>query len=367
MTLTNKTILLISPEPWDHIFVSKHHYAVQLGCQGNKVFFLNPPGGGRGVLPTRFESVFQIRYGGFPPLMRFYPESLQRLVLAYVYKRLEQVCQERFDVIWSFDNSVFFNFAFLDARVLKISHIVDINQDFQTAKAAATADFCFCTTELIRRRLSRFNANVHIIDHGYHHVPQKCPEGLKPAHARKAAVYAGNLSIAYIDWRILATVISNHTDVDFVFIGPNDNHFTGDPLMQSAKERVFKSSNVIFKGEVDFEELQTFYASADVLLIAYQEKYQGDQVANPHKMVEYLGSGKVVVATYTSRYVNFHPLIVMSQTNLAWIANFASVVANLDFYNSESLQKKRRQFALSNTYENQIRRIENFLTAHDSR
>ena len=39
MILKDKSILIVSPEPWAHLFVSKHHYAVHLAQRGNKVFF----------------------------------------------------------------------------------------------------------------------------------------------------------------------------------------------------------------------------------------------------------------------------------------------------------------------------------------
>ena len=41
--LRNKTILIISPQPWDHIAISKHHYANELAARNNTVYFLEPP------------------------------------------------------------------------------------------------------------------------------------------------------------------------------------------------------------------------------------------------------------------------------------------------------------------------------------
>ena len=43
MQLTNKKILIISPQFWGKMLISKHHYAVELANRGNEVFFLNPP------------------------------------------------------------------------------------------------------------------------------------------------------------------------------------------------------------------------------------------------------------------------------------------------------------------------------------
>jgi len=39
----DKTILIISPQPWGIMFVAKHHYARELASQGNRVYFINPP------------------------------------------------------------------------------------------------------------------------------------------------------------------------------------------------------------------------------------------------------------------------------------------------------------------------------------
>ena len=112
MNLTNKNILLISPEPWDHIFVSKHHYAVHLAKRGNKVFFLNPPVSKSGVACTAFAEVFEVNYSGFPIGVRFYPLFMQKVIMARVYQTIEKLCSAVFDVVWSFDNSVFFDFSF---------------------------------------------------------------------------------------------------------------------------------------------------------------------------------------------------------------------------------------------------------------
>src|SRR5215475_10747584 len=42
-SLNNKTILILSPQSWGKMMLSKHHYAIALARKGNKVFFLNPP------------------------------------------------------------------------------------------------------------------------------------------------------------------------------------------------------------------------------------------------------------------------------------------------------------------------------------
>ena len=76
--LKNKNILLISPEAWEHIFVSKHHYATHLATLGNKVFFLDPPNNQNKITSTAYRNVWLVKYKGFIKGLRYYPEFLQR-------------------------------------------------------------------------------------------------------------------------------------------------------------------------------------------------------------------------------------------------------------------------------------------------
>lgn len=357
MNLANKNILLISPEPWDHIFVSKHHYAVALAKRGNTVFFLNPPGNSYSVSPTEMPGVLTVHYAGFPRGLRFYPRFLQCRAIARVYRKLSELCRTEFHVVWSFDNSVFFDFSAFPENVIKISHIVDFNQDFQTRLATSTADVCLCVSEAIRSKLLQYRREVHKIGHGFY-VPNVSGRAVvRHSNERARAVYAGNLSIAYIDWLLLSKVIEANGTVDFVFVGPFRTQINGDVI-----ERLGSKPNVFFVGRVAVDELYAYYESADVLLIAYQEQYQEDQVTNTHKMLEYLGSGRVVVATRTLEYNGFFPLVVMSERNSEWPALFADVIDRLSFFNSENLKARRIAYAMNNTYGEQISRIEGLLT-----
>ena len=358
LRLINKNILLVSPDPWDHIFVSKHHYAIGLGKLGNKVFFLSPPASDWQVSDTIFANVFGVNYGGFPPGLRFYPSFLRKRIIRSVYHRLEILCGLKFDIIWSFDNSVFFDFSALPPNVLKISHIVDQNQDFQTDIAASSADFCFCVAESIERMLGKFSDKVYKIPHGFCVPDMTRSIGVSKSNGRLKAIYAGNLAIAYIDWPLLWRTIFSNPTVDFVFIGPGWNVFHDDPEILAAKKGISAQRNVLFLGRIDASELPNHYEQADILLVAYQERFQKDQVSNTHKMMEYLGSGKVVVATHTHEYRQLSPLVVMSESNAAWPGRFKEVLENLQYFNSQELQTRRRHFARENSYERQIEKIE---------
>ncbi len=353
----NKTILLISPEPWSHIFVSKHHYATHLAARGNRVYFLNPPTNSQTqVKPTDYRNVFEIDYDGFIKGLRFLPKSIQRKVILNKFNQLERLCETKFDVVWSFDNSVFFDFDALPESVLKISHIVDLNQDFQTARAASTADICFGATRFIIDRLIKHNPNTHFINHGFHGLFGDEKVDL-PGDNEVKAFYAGNLDIVYLDWGILDKLVAEHPNIDFVFAGK----------MQKGN-RLFERPNVFYLGIVPSDQLAAMYRQADVLLLCYKAEQFHEQLANPHKMMEYLASGKVVVATKTEEYQHLagEGVIAMADENHGFSMLFRDVLNNLDHWNSQGLQERRIVFAEENTYDKQIDRIE-FLIQNNGR
>lgn len=351
MVTGNKCILLISPEPWDHIFVSKHHYAVHLGKRGNKVYFLNPPFNRNEIIKTKYENVWQVNYRGFPRGLRFYPPIFQRYFTKKVFEQLQLLCKIDFDVIWSFDNSAFYEFGALPEKVLKISHIVDLNQDFQRIKAASTADVCIGVSTSIVNRLKAYNNNVFFINHGC----QICEgEGkvVLPGNNKIKATYAGNLDIPYIDWSLFKKIISDNKEVDFLLIGPWSE--------SEIKHELETFSNVYYIGTVKSEKLKHFYVSADILLLVYKADEFQEQLSNPHKMMEYLKSGKMIVATFTQEYKDLEKIgvIAMSKMNEEYPQLFKDVIESLNSWNSATRQSARKAFALDNTYDKQIERIE---------
>src|SRR5574338_922061 len=107
--MQNKHILLISPEPWSHIFISKHHYAIELASRGHKVYFLNPPD------PTHYRQVYItnsgiegldiVNYPGQLKGIRFLPAYLRRRLNRDFLKQVESLAGKRIDIIWNFENS----------------------------------------------------------------------------------------------------------------------------------------------------------------------------------------------------------------------------------------------------------------------
>ncbi|RAW02652.1 glycosyltransferase family protein [Pseudochryseolinea flava] len=342
--LTGKKILLISPESWSHLFVSKHNYSIALATLGNTVFFLNPPGDQWSINQTSYSNVWEINYTRFIKGLRFFPSWFQRLCFRKKYKQLENLAGTKFDVVWSFDNSVFFDYTFLPEHVLAINHIVDYSQDFQLASAARTADICFGVSPVIVSRLNKFNNNAYLVSHGIHTNHTTVAVTL-PGANRLKAVYAGNLDSMYLDYESLNALIKDYPNVDFIFFGSGGKHII---------ERV----NVVKCGVIPNHLLMNYLRQADILLLLYDWKRFPDQLTNAHKVLEYLFAGKAIVSSYLSDYADKRHLLEMSDENRSVINVFQYVLSHLTELNSEALVSSRINFAKSNTYEDRIREIE---------
>ncbi len=360
MELVNKSILLISPEPWDHIFVSKHHYAVYLAKKGNRVFFLNPPSKTSfDVKPSDYENLWYIEYNGFPKGLRFYPAFLQRHYISNKFKALEKLCCVDFHVVWSFDNSVFYDFSALPSDVFCISHIVDLNQDFQTKKAAETADLCIGVIEKITNKMSKYNQHTYLVSHGVQLMPTTIEMISLPGTSEVKALYVGNLDMPHIDWELLLTLSERFQQVDFVFVGAtkNDNNV--------AKMKMMSLPNVHFLNSVKANKIFDYLISADILLLCYDDLYK-KEYASPHKMMEYLDSGKTTVATWLYDYERLakEDLLVMAKTTDQYLDNFRRVLNDLSYWNGHALMTQRKNFTSSLTYDKQIERIEKYIQSN---
>jgi hypothetical protein len=358
MNLSDKNILLISPEPWGHIFVSKHHYATHLAEKGNSVYFLNPPGVKYSCKRTEYKSVHSVQYRGFIKALRFFPRAFQRQIFIRKLKKIEKLCKANFDIIWSFDNSVFFDFSALQSRVFCISHIVDLNQDFQFEISTKTANFCLATSEFIVEKQKKYNPFSFNIGHGYNRVTDHVFTFKLKGKKNINCSYAGNLDIKYIDWDLIEILLNDFPHIDF--------HFAGQWNSKSKFKHITNRPNFNFYGKIPSNDLPSFFEAIDVLILVYQYHKYPEQLANPHKMMEYLGSGKAIVSTWTEEYGNLSEegLIKMAKNQKEFISAFSQVEKNLEYWNNDEKKNLRRKFASQNTYENQINRIEKIIKSH---
>ncbi|MFL5810755.1 MAG: hypothetical protein ACJ749_14630 [Flavisolibacter sp.] len=357
----NKTILVISPESWDHLFVSKHHYSMELARAGNLVCFLNPPvSSGRATPDVQpvdgFQNLFVITYKVFFRGMRFLPRFMMRAMERRFVGLIEKRINKKFDIVWNFENSRFYDLGFAGKNVLKLYHQVDHVQKFHPEIAAKTADIVLAVNTPILEELKPYNPLSFKIPHAYQGNLSSQAEAVlnnnyvykKPV--RLKAYYIGNLDFYVIDKALLEKLVAAFPNIDFILVGPYKTD--GETYT-----RLHQYKHVTFSGTVPSHRIPDLLADADLLFFVHDPKL----ISSSHKMLEYLGSGKLIVSTFLKEYEQHRELLNMADSREDYIDCFKNALENIEALNSPGRMKMRIDFAMEHSYQRQIALIENLL------
>jgi hypothetical protein len=377
MNLSDKTILIISPEAWGVNFVSKHHYANYLS-KNNKVYFLNPAVGFRWNLMHNF-SIFTnelninlsiVSYSNFVPRLNFLPRHFQSVI----YKRQARFIQRslnvhKFDLIWTFDPFRYWDFEGFFCG-LKIYHAVDFHPQAKFESVICSkADVVLGVASAILEPLRRFNTNLYKIPHGadldsYSKSDLEATLSL-PGKNKYKIGYVGNLN-QQVDYDLLNKTVSENLQCDFFIIGPyQDNNLSRNGSLEiKVFNSLSKYDNLFFLGSKPANELIHYLERMDINIVLYRELLKNQ--CNSHKLMGYFYSGKVIVSTFVEEYnTGFNDMIVMTKNNNEFPKLFKETIANINYFNSRYLFQKRRQYAIENSYENLIENIGEILNNLD--
>jgi hypothetical protein len=364
--LRNKKILIISPNYWGKMMVSKHHYALELTKRGNTVYFLNPPDLNKSYfeLNNVAENLQVISY---KPLFRgkkYLPGPVFNMMLYFQVRFLLKKIRNKIDIVWSFDSSIYLNLNWFKAKT-KIYFIADKGEKKAMQKISWNANLVLSVSEQILSGLNLDVKKKHFIEHG---VPDSFNDFNVKSGDYKEDIkvgYVGNIFKQSFDSETFKLIIEQNPRVNFNIFGAlkiSESNLSG---FKSGKAFEFiefckNQSNVTIKGVVEPKLLSKEMEEFDAFVFIENPQKDVNNSANSHKLVQYLRSGKVVISNHVSSYVNKRELIEMvdEMHNDKLPALFKKVIGNLEYYNRAELQKMRIEYALDNTYRKQIERIE---------
>lgn len=379
--MNGKTIILISSEAWGDVFVSKHHYASFLS-ETNKVYYLNPPSIPWTItspfkVPVRVRAVKKglhvIDYGNPWPLLGKLPKPVQDHIHSRIINAvMKRIAHDTVDLIWSFDLKRFFNLQNWPSGK-RIFHAVElINHPFfiqdapHRQEVLKSADLVLSIADIISEQARPWNHKVHQINHGIDIRKYESMDKSErlPGKGRIKAGFVGNFQVSF-DFDLLKKLATGHPEVDFIMIGPRNISNLGalKPEVVERINAIEKQENIYFLGKVRSEELPSYQRSFDINLIIYGDDF-AEGHCNPHKLMSYFYFGKVIVSSFIDQYKNQPDLVQMVRYNRDLPDLFSQVVNQLEEFNSEELQKKRREFALNHDYRVLIKTIEG-LISHD--
>ena len=375
--LVGKRILLLSPNPWGTMRVSKHHYAEALARRGNSVYFLEPPHGRWRTRPSvrttdAADGVVVIEPGvGAPLVARYKAARVYGLMLRSYVRRVVAAIGGPPDIVWCFDSNTYPDLSWFGAP-LRIYHPVDFTAGPVAPRVASTADVIFCVAPEILAQFGSTRVPRIVIPHGLAEAfARRARERTVSAPARDGARrvgYVGNLFHAGVDHAVLRALVDAHPDVEFHFWSPG--RFRESTLSGSDSREVQESVttlrarlNVVSHDPAPPAELAAAFEGMDVLLLCYDVRRDPNGGVNSHKVLEYLSTGRVVVSSRISAYAGTGDLVRMpdAEDNARLPALFADTLRHLDLFNAPPLQRRRIELALDNTYERQVERVERAL------
>jgi len=364
--LTNKNIIIISPETWGVNYVSKHHYSLELVKRGNRVIYLNPPDKFLLRYNTRnLPDIKNLTIINSPHYLRGlnsipfrFRKSFHRLQSKTILKMLK----EKVDIVWSFDPYRLQYLRGFKAK-LYIYHAMDDHKSKVEKNIVESADIIFAVSELIKDKFNYTEKNCYKINHGISESfisKMLIPKIELIKHDKIKVGCVGNLHYPYLDISTFKRIISENKEIEFYFIGPYEksNLSKGQKNIEFV-EYLKKRKNITLLGPKPSNELPSYLNQFDLFLICYNSIMNHVHTSNNHKILEYFSTGKVVVSHNIDEYKNMKNLVIMAKSNDDLPHIFKDVVKKLNFFNSNDFSKRRIEHALRNTYSLQLDRINN--------
>ncbi len=373
MNFSEKKILVISPEAWGKIHISKHHYALTLAENGNRVYFLSGFSSGKHWQIEKcgdHENISLIMCPKFLlfDLLRFRLRLLYRLLIRRwvkgIFKQIRQ-----FDLCISFERSGLYpDLSIFKADKTIFFPVDQVQQKFRNEYKGF--EYLVTISPVILKCFSSFAGKKMLLQHGLNkHLVNNMPnEKGKNNYKRLKLGYIGNLLIGPVfDRKILQETIGNTPNCEFHFFGPYRPEESNIGVESTSECNDFISflnsqENCFLHGVFAPEELTQVIENIDGFLLCYDYKFDKNECSNSHKVIEYLSTGKPIISTRISMYdeLDLFPMLDTFD-NAKYSDLLQKVVNNWSANTTLEKQQRRREFALEHTYEKNIERLAHFI------
>ena len=353
-------ILIISPQAWDFIQVSKHHYARAAAECGHQLYFLEPPDDavtGVTLTITEHSGIIRVRY----PLpcydkVRFHARPIYDALEACLIRKICRALPP-LDLVWSFEPNRFLKLRKFAGRKV-IYHPVDaLGQTFHLLPAQS-ADQVYSVSKTILAPFLDLPVPAALLAHGvapaFAELAESGADWVRPVDALKVG-FAGNLSRPIVARSMMLALMTAHPEVEFHFWGQSEAGRDADARTREFLNSLKSQPNCRLRGIQPTDVLAAQFAEMDIFLLAYQpDPLEPDfDFSNSHKILEYLATGRVTLSSPLSEYENLSPeLMVFAEDNSleSFIRRFDDILSRLADLNRPELARLRRDLALENRY-----------------
>lgn len=375
--LRDKTVFLLSPESWGAMKISKHHYAMELADRNCRVYFIEPPNlRNKGITIRPCKDHPMISLVSYKPVFRgkrMLPDFIFSKLLWLQVRMLCRKISVHPDLVLCFHGYLFEDLRRFGAPI-NIYFAADLFNYDHVPPEVRHATFSLAVSDTIYQRISESGRPVFRIKHGVPRIfAESAEKALTALHAHRpphriTAGYAGNLRMEAMDRDTIMEVIRRNDDVRFVFWGSYKSNELNLGGLQTEETDNFirfleQSPNVELRGVLDTSRLHREMSEADLfwLCLKLGSKRMWDG-SNSHKILEYLSTGRPVVAHHVSSYKDTGLLYMMPDNdNTGYPDLFREVVELVKQGEDVKLVEGRLQAAISNSYSKQLNRIEEII------
>lgn len=342
-------VLLISPQHWGIMRVTKHHYAIELAKFGHEVYFLEPTDASWQWNSSSFELKPSDAHGvtlvrqkiNVPYNLKFHAKGIFDSFIKRHIHRLEKQLGP-FDLVWSFDLTNAMPLNYFSNKTKKIFFAADWPQMTEAVKAAEGANLLVSVAqEILDQYPTAPETKKLLIDHG---VAECFIDAGKYPFVKKDEIIrigmSGNFLRQDIDRPILIDIITYYPDILFECFGSyeleNSNlGGSADEATLMFIEALKQTHNVILHGIVPPEKLAEELRRMDAFLICYDVAKDQSRGTNYHKVMEYLAYGRPIVSNYISRYTKEKEIFIMPEScnnrlNKEFITHLLRILNNWD-------------------------------------
>jgi hypothetical protein len=353
----DKTIIILSNEPWGDVWYSKHNYAYELS-KNNTVLFLNP------AKKWHFKNLFLFRFNVKKASDTLYITDYTNLLPA------------RFKLLFEINNLIVSKLIYAKLKRHKLIPDIFITFDpyrlskpslFKVKKSlficvddfdfkhigeeslCKNIDYIVTVSDVLSQKYERFKKPVLTISHGI------SSEEFKSIHpyedVKKYGLYIGTID-KRLDFEITESLLKRFPDVPFVFVGG-----VGEKGIEYINKYRTLYPNFFHIGTKPFKELKNYIYSSDFCLAPMNIREPGNDISH-HKIFQYLAFGKPVFSTKFREYTDISDLFYMENNCDKLCDNLNNFLTKRE---DEELKNKRINFAKTKTYEEILRKIELFI------
>lgn len=209
----------------------------------------------------------------------------------------------------------------------------------------AKSDLCFANSTYLADYCRQYNLKSYYVGQGCDVEDfEKANQLSKPEDLifeRPVIGYIGSLNSMRLDINIIEHIALQYPNYQVVLVGPEDDVFKASKLHEIA--------NISFLGLKPVDQLPVYINGFDICI--NPQLVNEITIGNyPRKIDEYLAVGKPTIATATKTMDVFKSYVYLANDKEDYIKLIKVALQE----NSEELMQKRKDFALTHTWENSV-------------